>query len=192
MAVNDFGTVDIVVNNASAMAQAGTNELPLKRYDLMADVNMRGTFALTQACLPALRDSSHPAILTLSPPLNMAPAWLGRFPAYTMTKYAMTILTLGWAAEFAEFGIDANCLWPQTRIATAVIRNLLGGDEAVAKARSPRVMADAAMLMLSQPRGTMTGQTLVDADVLAQAGVTDLSRYGGGSSPTLDLYIDPA
>lgn len=189
VAVAEFGGIDVVVNNASAMAQTGTVELAMKRYDLMADINVRGTFALTQACLPALEKSDRPRILTLSPPLNLAPHWLGRFPAYTMTKYAMTLLTLGWAAELD--GIDATCLWPQTRIATAVIKNLLGGDEAVAKARDPRIMADAAVLVLGSEQGRYDGQTLIDADVLADAGITDLSGYGGTDHPTLDLYVDP-
>jgi NAD(P)-dependent dehydrogenase (short-subunit alcohol dehydrogenase family) len=192
IAAEEFGGVDICVNNASAISQAGTADLPLKRFDLMQQINVRGTFALTRACLPLLRKSEHPHILTLSPPLNLAPHWLGRFPAYTMTKYAMTLLTLGWAAEFAEERVDANCLWPQTRIATAVIRNLLGGDEAAAKARDPRIMADAAVWILRQPRGSLTGHTFIDADVLRADGVTDLSPYGGGDSPTLDLYVDPA
>lgn len=187
----EFGGIDIVINNASAMAQVSSSDLPLKRFDLMTAVNVRGTFALTQACLPALRESPHPAIVTLSPPLNLAPNWLGRFPAYTMTKYAMTLLTLGWAAELADDGIDANCLWPQTRIATAVVKNLLGGDEALARARDPRVMADAAVHLLARARGTTTGQALIDADVLGDAGITDLSAYGGGENPTLDLYVDP-
>jgi len=189
VAVAEFGGIDVLVNNASAMAQTGTADLPLKRYDLMADINVRGTFALTQACLPALLKSDRPRILTLSPPLNLAPHWLGRFPAYTMTKFSMTVLTLGWAAEFGE--IDATCLWPQTRIATAVIKNLLGGDEAVAKARDPRIMADAAVQVLTAPPGTWNGQAVIDADVLARAGITDLSGYGGTDQPTLDLYVDP-
>lgn len=188
VAVAEFGGIDVVVNNASAMAQTGTVDLLLKRYDLMADINVRGTFALTQACLPALLKSERPRILTLSPPLNLAPHWLGRFPAYTMTKFSMTVLTLGWAAEFE--GIDATCLWPQTRIATAVIKNLLGGDDAVAKARDPRIMADAAVQVLTASPGTWNGQAVIDADVLAAAGITDLSGYGGTDQPTLDLYVD--
>lgn len=184
-----FGGIDVVINNASAMSQTPTADLSLKRYDLMADVNIRGTFSLTQACLPALRDAPKAHIVTLSPPLNLAPHWLGRFPAYTMTKYAMTVLTLGWAAELD--GIDATCLWPQTRIATAVVKNLLGGDEAVAKSRDPRIMADAAVALLAGPRGTYNGQALIDADVLADVGVIDLSIYGGTDRPTLDLYVDP-
>jgi citronellol/citronellal dehydrogenase len=187
VAVERFGGVDICVNNASAISQAGTEELPLKRFDLMQQINVRGTFALTQACLPWLRRSDHAHILTLSPPLNLAPHWLGRFPAYTVSKYGMTLLTLGWSAEYAQAGIAANCLWPQTRIATAVIKNLLGGEEAAAKARSPEIMADAAVEILSADPAVRTGQTLIDADLLHG----DLTRYGGGPAPTLDLYVDP-
>jgi NAD(P)-dependent dehydrogenase (short-subunit alcohol dehydrogenase family) len=191
-AVERFGGVDICVNNAGAINKAGTLDVPLKRFDLLQQVNVRGTYALTRACLPHLRRSGHAHVLTLSPPLNLAPHWLGRFPAYTQSKYAMTVLTLGWAAEFAADGIAANCLWPQTRIATAVVRNLLGGAEAAAHARDPAIMADAAVHLLATPPSARTGQTLLDVEVLLAAGTTDLSRYGGGEEPTLDLYVDPA
>jgi NAD(P)-dependent dehydrogenase (short-subunit alcohol dehydrogenase family) len=190
-AVATFGGIDICVNNASAISKAGSLDLSLKQFDLMHAINVRGTFTLTRACLPHLQRSDHAHILTMSPPLNLAPRWLGPFPAYTQTKYAMTLLTLGWAAEFADAGIAANCLWPQTRIGTAVTINLMGGAEAMATARTPQIMADAAIEILSTPPGQRTGQTLIDADVLADAGVTDLSPYGGGDSPVLDLYIDP-
>jgi NAD(P)-dependent dehydrogenase (short-subunit alcohol dehydrogenase family) len=191
VAASTFGGIDICINNASAISKSGTAELTLKRFDLMQSINVRGTFALTQACLPHLRTSDHAHVLSLSPPLNLAPHWLGQFPAYTQSKYSMTLLTLGWAAEYAHAGIAANCLWPQTRIATAVIMNLMGGPEAVASSRSPQIMADAAVEILSQPPSTRTGQTLIDAEVLMAAGVHDLSPYGGGDAPTLDLYIDP-
>jgi citronellol/citronellal dehydrogenase len=191
-AVERFGGVDICVNNASAMSQTGTGELAMKTFDLMQQVNVRGTFALTQACLPQLLRSEHGHILTLAPPLNLAPHWLGRFPAYTMTKYAMTLLTLGWAAEFGPQGIAANCLWPRTRIATAAIANLPGGgQDAIARSRRPEIMADAAVEILSRPPTKCSGHTMIDDEVLAEAGVTDFARYGGGESPTLDLYVDP-
>lgn len=190
IAVAEFGGIDICINNASAMAQTGTRDLPVKRLDLMMQVNVRGTALLTQACLPHLEKSTRPHILTISPPLNLAPHWMGRFPAYTMTKYAMTLLTLGWAAELADHGIGASCLWPQTRIATAVVQNMLGGEEAMRKARDPQIMADAATWIISQPTTVVTGQTYIDADVVRMAGVTDLSGYGGPDL-TLDLYVDP-
>jgi NAD(P)-dependent dehydrogenase (short-subunit alcohol dehydrogenase family) len=190
-AVANFGGIDVCVNNASAISKAGTLDLSLKQFDLMQAINVRGTFTLTRACLPHLLQSGHGHILTMSPPLNLAPRWLGPFPAYTQTKYAMTLLTLGWAAEFADAGVAANCLWPQTRIGTAVTINLMGGSAAMAAARTPQIMADAAVLILSRPPGERTGQTMIDADVLAEAGVSDLSPYGGGDAPVLDLYIDP-
>jgi NAD(P)-dependent dehydrogenase (short-subunit alcohol dehydrogenase family) len=190
-AIDTFGGIDICVNNAGVIAKSGTQDLSVKQFDLMQAVNVRGAFTLTRACLPHLRMSDHAHVLSLSPPLNLAPHWLGRFPAYTQSKYALTVLTLGWAAEYAGAGIAANCLWPQTRIATAVIMNLLGGPEAAAASRSPEIMADAAVEVLRQPPSARTGQTLIDAEVLAAAGVRDLSCYGGGDAPTLDLYIDP-
>lgn len=193
-ALDTFGGIDIVINNASAISKDGTEALALKRFDLMQAINVRGTFALTQACLPHLRKSTSAHILSISPPLNLDPHWLGLFPAYTQSKYSMSLLTLGWAAEYAADGIAANCLWPQTRIATAVVRNLTGGDDpekALATSRNPEIMADAAVEILAAPAGARTGQTLIDADILAQAGVTDLEqRYGGGPDPQLDLYID--
>ena len=193
-AVETFGGIDIVVNNASALNVAGTEALPVKRFDLMQQINARGTFLLTQACLGALRKSPDPQIVTLSPPINLAPEWLGRFPAYMISKYGMSLLTLGWAAEFAPGadgagGIRANCLWPQTTIATAAVVNLLGGAEAASRARTPEIMGDAAVALLADP-ARPTGQTLIDVDVLAAAGVTDLSPYGGTDDPELDFFVD--
>ncbi|GKQ39175.1 NAD(P)-dependent oxidoreductase [Streptomyces sp. A012304] len=190
-AVDRFGGVDICVNNASALDVRGTEELPLKRFDLMQSINSRGTFLLTRSCLPYLKHSEHAHILTLSPPLNLDPRWLGAHPGYTLSKYGMTLLTLGWAAEFAQHGIAANCLWPQTMIATAAVSNVLGGEEVASRSRSPEIMADAALAMLTRAPHEQTGQTLVDADVLVEAGVTDLARYGGGQNPELDLFVDP-
>jgi NAD(P)-dependent dehydrogenase (short-subunit alcohol dehydrogenase family) len=189
-AVDQFGGVDIVINNASALVRVGTEETSLKRFDLLQDVNVRGTFALTKACLPYLRKSEHAHILTIAPPLNLAPHWLAPFPAYTQSKYAMTLLTLSWAAEFADAGIAANCLWPQTRIATAAVVNLLGGEEAATQSRSPDIMGDAAVAILSRPPNDVTGQVLIDEAVLREAGVTDFAKYGGGDNPTPDLYVD--
>ncbi|MFD5537459.1 SDR family oxidoreductase [Streptomyces sp. NPDC127079] len=189
-AVDRFGSVDICVNNASALDVRGTEELTLKRFDLMQSINSRGTFLLTRTCLPYLKRSGHAHILTLSPPLNLAPRWLGAHPAYTLSKYGMTLLTLGWAAEFAQYRIAANCLWPQTMIATAAVANVLGGEN-VARSRSPEIMADAALAVLARPPHEQTGETLIDADVLAEAGITDLARYGGGQHPELDLFVDP-
>jgi NAD(P)-dependent dehydrogenase (short-subunit alcohol dehydrogenase family) len=189
-AVDRFGGIDIVVNNASAIALDNTDSLPMKRFDLMQQINVRGTYGLTSACLPYLRKSDHAHILTLSPPLNLSPRWLSAHPGYTLAKYGMTLLTMSWAAEFAEAGIAANCLWPRTTIATAAVLNLLGGIEMASRSRSPEIMADAAVAMLNRPSRELTGKTLIDEDVLAQAGLTDLGRYGGSDNPELDLFVD--
>ncbi|MBW0101184.1 SDR family oxidoreductase [Pseudonocardia sp. KRD-291] len=190
-AADRFGGIDVVLNNASALNLAGSSELTPKRYDLMQQINSRGTFLLTTSALPHLRASDRARVLTLSPPINLAPHWLGRFPAYMLSKYGMTLLTLGWAAEFAEDGIAANCLWPQTTIATAAVVNLLGGGDAASRARSPEIMADAALAVLELPAGR-TGETFIDVDVLSEAGVTDFSAYGGGPDPELDFFVDPS
>ncbi|CAN5387060.1 NAD(P)-dependent oxidoreductase [soil metagenome] len=189
-AVDRFGGVDVCINNASAIATEGTEELSAKKYDLMVDINCRGTFLLTKACLPHLRKSANGHILTIAPPLNLNPYWLGLHPTYTLSKYGMTLLTLGWAQEFADADIAANCLWPQPYIATSAVTNLAGGDELAQSSRSPQIMADAAVAILKRRAGELTGRALIDADVLAEAGVTDLSRYGGGDSPILDLFLD--
>jgi citronellol/citronellal dehydrogenase len=193
-AVEQFGGIDIVINNASALNMAGTEALTPKRFDLMQQINSRGTFLLTRACLPHLKESEDAQIVTLSPPINLAPEWLGKFPAYMISKYGMSLLTLGWAAEFAPgedgtAGVRANCLWPQTTIATAAVINLLGGEEAAARSRTPEIMGDAAVALLSDP-AKPTGQTLIDVDVLAAAGITDLSPYGGTDDPELDFFVD--
>ncbi|MFF0545881.1 SDR family oxidoreductase [Nocardia thailandica] len=186
-----FGGIDYCVNNASAIALAGTEELPIKKFDLMQQIQLRGTYLLSRAALPHLRESANGHILSLSPPVNLDPKWLGAHPAYTLAKYGMSLLTLGWAAEYAEHGVAANCLWPQTLIATAAVQNLLGGDEAVAKARTPEIMADAAVAILARDARTVTGNAFIDVDVLREEGITDLSRYGGTGELEYDIFIDP-
>ncbi len=186
-AVQRFGGVDVCVNNASAIATEPTDALPAKKFDLMHEVNIRGTFLLTRDCLPHLRASANPHVLTISPPINLNPRWLGAHPAYTLSKYGMTLLTLGWAAEFAEAGIAANCLWPQTYIATAAVANMPDGDRLSASARSPQIMGDAAIEIVSRPARETTGGCFIDAEVLRGA---DLSRYGGGDNPIPDLFLD--
>ncbi|WP_308194437.1 SDR family oxidoreductase [Pseudonocardia kujensis] len=188
-AVERFGGIDIVVNNASALNLTGTEELSVKRYDLMQQINSRGTFLLFKAALPHLRKSDRPRVLTLSPPVTMAPHWLGRFPAYALSKFGMTILTLGWAAEFADAGIAANCLWPETAIKTAAVQNLLGGTDTVDRSRDPEIMADAAVAVLSLPP-ERSGETFIDVQILRETGVTDFTRYGGGDDPELDFFVD--
>ena len=190
-AVDTFGGIDICVNNASVLAPVGTLELDPKRYDLMQDVNVRGTFMLSRACLPHLLHSAEPHILTLSPPLNLDPRWLGRFPGYLLAKYGMTLATLALAAEFPQ--VSANTLWPRTLIATAAVGNLLGGEAALARTRSPRIVADAAHAILTGAAGRRTGQTLVDSEVLAAIGVTDLAGYAhvpGATDLATDIFLD--
>ncbi len=189
-AMDRFGRIDACVNNASALALASTDDLPVKRFDLMQQIQLRGTFLFTRACLPHLRRSDNPHVLSLSPPLNLSPEWLGRHPAYTVAKYGMTMLTLGWAAEQAGHGVAANCLWPETTIATAAVANLLGGDQALEGSRSPEIVADAAVEVLTRPARECTGNTFLDVDVLAEAGVSDLSGYGGGTTPSWDIFVD--
>ncbi|WP_101463026.1 SDR family oxidoreductase [Nocardia fluminea] len=190
-AVERFGGIDYCVNNASAIALAPTEELPIKRFDLMQQIQLRGTYLLSSACLPHLRRSDNAHILSLSPPLNLAPEWLGAHPAYMLAKYGMSLLTLGWAAEYAEHGVAGNCLWPETLIATAAVQNLLGGDDAIAKARTPQIMADAAVALLRKDARSVTGNTFLDVEVLRAEGVTDFSPYGGEGDLEYDIFVDP-
>lgn len=189
-AVEHFGGVDIVINNASAISTDPTESLSAKKFDLMMDINVRGTFLLTKAALPHLRKSTNPQVLTLAPPMNMNPYWLGAHPSYTLSKYGMTLLSLGWAAEYADAGIGFSCLWPETYIATAAVTNLADGDTMASQSRSPEIMADAAVEILSRPAAEVNGQTFIDSEVLTAAGVADLSRYGGGDNPIIDIFID--
>jgi citronellol/citronellal dehydrogenase len=172
-----FGGIDAVVNNASAIDLSPTTKITMKRYDLLQDINARGTFALTRAALPYLAAAANPHILTLSPPLNLNPRWAGAHLAYTLSKYGMSLCTLGFADEFADKGIAANSLWPRPTIGTAAIRNLLGGEVAVRKARTPDIMADAAHAILTRDSRACTGNFYTDEDVLREEGMTDFSGY---------------
>jgi citronellol/citronellal dehydrogenase len=176
-AVKTFGGIDILVNNASAISLTGTLDTPMKRFDLMHQVNARATFACSQACLPYLKQAQNPHILTLSPPLNMEARWFAPHVAYTMAKYGMSMCVLGMAAEFAADGIAVNALWPRTVIATAAVQNLLGGDEVIKQSRTPDVVADAAYIILTRSSREFTGQFCIDDEVLASEGITDLERY---------------
>lgn len=188
---NAFGGIDIVVNNASAIDLSSTLELSPKRYDLMQDVNARGTFMLTRAALGHLKARSGAAVLSLSPPINLEPRWLGPHTGYTMAKYAMTLATLGFAAEFGPDGVTAATLWPRTTIATDAVRNLLGGERMLAASRTPAVYADAAHLVLTGAAGDVNGRCLIVEDVLAEAGVTDLARYAAvPGTPDAELFPD--
>jgi citronellol/citronellal dehydrogenase len=190
--VERFGQIDIVVNNASAINLAPIADLEPKRYDLMLDINTRGTFVLSRAALPHLRESDHAHVLTLSPPLSADPKWLRGHAAYTVSKMGMTMLTLGLAADEAEHGVAGNCLWPRTLIATAAVQNLLGGDEAMKRARTPEIYADSAAVILERDPKECTGNAYIDDEVLAEAGITDLSGYAasGDAELQLDLFVD--
>lgn len=194
LAVDRFGGIDIVVNNASALDLRSTREIDMRKYDLMQDINARGTFLLSKTAIPHLERSAHAHVLTLSPPLDLRPQWAGTYLAYTMAKYGMSLVTLGLAQELRGAGIAANSLWPRTTIATAAVANLLGGDQALAVSRTPAIMADAAHAVLVRDPRTVTGQFLIDEQVLAEQGVTDLEHYravpGGGPLET-DLFLDP-
>ena len=183
-----FGGIDIVVNNASAIDVSPSTTVAMKRYDLMQDVNTRGTFLLSRTCVPYLRDADNPHVLTLSPPLSLDPKWYGAHLAYTLAKFGMSMCTLGMSTEHATAGIAFNSLWPRTIIATAAVQNLLGGDAAMARSRRPEIVADAAHHILTRPARTTTGNFFIDDEVLAEAGVTDLALYA--YVPDADLQVD--
>jgi citronellol/citronellal dehydrogenase len=190
--VEAFGGIDIVLNNASAIDLSKTPDIRMKSYDLMQDINCRGTFLLSKSAIPHLREADNPHVLTLSPPINLNPRWAGGNLAYAIAKYGMSLVTLGLAEELKTDGIAANSLWPRTIIATAAVQNLLGGDEAMRRSRSPQIMADAAAAILARPSRTATGNFYIDDEVLAAEGITDLSPYGP-ADPTdlqLDIFLD--
>lgn len=176
-AAEHFGGIDCLVNNAGAINLMGVEHTPLKKYDLIQGVNHRATFLCAQAALPYLKQSPAAHILSLSPPINMAPHWLKPFAPYTVSKYGMTILTLGMAEEFRDYGISCNTLWPATYIATAAVEVNLGGEAAAAVSRKPEIMADAAHAILATGRGELTGHSLLDEQALARIGITDLAGY---------------
>lgn len=190
-AVATFGGIDILVNNASAISLTGTLATPMKRFDLMQQVNARGTFACSQACLPHLLKASNPHILNISPPLNLASRWFAPHTAYTLAKYGMSLCVLGMAEEFRDQGVAINALWPRTVIATAAVMNLLGGEEVMRHSRKPEIMADAALAILTQPSRQCTGNFFIDEAVLTAAGITNFAPYavtpGGGLFP--DLFL---
>jgi citronellol/citronellal dehydrogenase len=167
--------------------------MEMKRYDLMQDINTRGTFVVSKACIQHLKQSENPHVLTMSPPLSLDPKWLQHHVGYTIAKYGMSLCTLGMAAEFRADGIAFNSLWPRTIIATAAVQNLLGGDQAMARSRRPELMADAAHAIVTRPSGETTGNLYLAEDVLADAGVDDFSRYSyGGADAELqtDLFVE--
>ncbi|MEK6211291.1 MAG: NAD(P)-dependent oxidoreductase [Pseudomonadota bacterium] len=188
--VERFGGIDVLVNNASAINISNTLATPAKRYDLMHQVNARGTFVCSQACIPHLMESRNPHILTLSPPLNLNPKWFKDHVAYTMAKYGMSMCTLGMAAEFAPNGIAVNSLWPRTTIATAAVETFF--PQAVASSRKPAVMADAAYAIVTRDSRSTTGNFFIDEDVLRGHGVTDFEQYAVTPGAPLfnDIFLD--
>ena len=191
-AVERFGGIDVLVNNAGAIRLTGTADTPIRRFDLLIDVNLRATFLCTQRCLPHLRRSTNPHVLVLAPPIDLAARWLAPHLAYTISKYGMSMCTLGLAAELAAFGIAANSLWPKTMIGTAAVENLLGGTQVLAQCRQPSIVADAAHVILTQPSRAFTGRFCIDEDVLREAGVSDFSRYAvdPAQAPALDIFVE--
>jgi citronellol/citronellal dehydrogenase len=187
-----FGGIDICVNNASAINLSGTVELPMKRYDLMQDINTRGTFLVSKACVPHLRAAQNPHVLTLSPPLDIKPKWFANHLAYTISKFGMSMCTLGMAEEFRDDGIAFNSLWPRTLIATAAVQNVAGGEAAMNGTRRPEIMADAAYAIFRLPARETTGNFFIDDEVLAADGVTDFEPYSfvAGAQLIPDLYVE--
>jgi citronellol/citronellal dehydrogenase len=189
--VERFGGIDICLNNASAIALDTSETLPMKRYDLMQSINTRGTFLVSRACVPHLRKGTNPHVLTLSPPLNMDPSWFAAHLGYTISKYGMSMCTLGMAHEFAGDEIAFNSLWPRTLIATDAVRNLIGGEAALKRARSPKIVADAAYAIFARDSRTATGNFYIDEAVLAEEGLTDLGEYhqGDGTDLQSDIFV---
>jgi citronellol/citronellal dehydrogenase len=194
--VQRFGGIDLVVNNASAIDLAPTEALSMKKYDLMQDINCRGSFLLSKLSIPALKESArlgrNPHILTLSPPLNLDPKWAGAMLGYTIAKYGMSLTTLGLAEELRGYGIGVNSLWPRTTIATAAIRNRPNGEQRAAASRIPAIYADAAYLVLTSPAKTTTGNFFIDDEVLAAHDITDLDQYRvtpGDGPLNIDLFL---
>ncbi len=191
--VEAFGGIDICVNNASAISLTPTPATPMHRFDLMHQVNARGTFLVSKTCVPHLLESDNPHILNLSPPLNMLEKWFKGHVAYSMAKYGMSMCVLGMAGEFREQGIAVNALWPRTAIATAAVKNLLGGDDMIRRSRKPEIMADAAHVILTKPSREFTGNFCIDDETLESAGITDLSGYAVDPAAELlpDFFVEP-
>jgi len=189
-----FGGIDICINNASAINLAPTEQIDMRRYDLIQQINTRGTFVTSRACLPHLKAASNPHILTLSPPLELQPKWFAGHLAYSLSKYGMSLCMLGLAEEYRADGIACNALWPRTTIATAAVEFALGGPQMMRRSRKPEIVADAAHVILSRPARQCTGQFFIDDSVLAEAGVRDFGAYSVEPGAVLlgDLFIDGA
>jgi citronellol/citronellal dehydrogenase len=189
----EFGGIDICINNASAISLSKSTVIDLKRFDLMQQVNMRGTFVASRACIPYLRRSANPHILALAPPLDLRPVWFAAHLAYTLSKYGMSLVMLGMAEEFRAEGIACNALWPRTTIATAAIEFAVGDAAMLRRSRKPEIVADAVHAIVSKPAREFTGRFLIDEEVLAAEGVTDFAQYSvvPGAAPQPDLFTDP-
>lgn len=189
---DQFGGIDIVINNASAISLTDTEQTSSKKFDLMHSINVRGTFLVTQSVLPFLKKSSHAHIITLSPPVTLKGKWLSPHIAYTLSKFNMTMMAMGWAEEFKKFGIASNAIWPRTTIATAAVQNLLGGEALIKMSRTPQIIADAVYFILKRNPRECTGNCFIDEQVLAQEGISDFSAYAvtpGGPLWT-DLFVE--
>ena len=189
--IETFGGLDILINNASAISLTNTEQTEAKRFDLMHSINVRGTFLVTKHCIPHLKKSSNAHILTLSPPINMDAKWLGPHVAYTMSKFNMSMMALGWANELKKYNIASNALWPRTTIDTAAVRNLLGGEMLANMSRTPQILADAAYYILTKPSAECTGNTFIDEEVFKAVGITDLEKYSvvPGAKLYQDLFV---
>ena len=191
-AVETFGGIDILVNNASAISLTGTEMTEMKRYDLMHSINTRGTFLVSKTCIPHLKKAANPHVLNMSPPLNMETRWFSPHVAYTMAKFGMSMCVLGMAGEYKSAGIAFNALWPRTVIATAAVQNLLGGDQSMKASRKPEILADAAYIIFNKSSKECTGNFFVDDEVLKASGKTDLSEYAstpGSTSYLPDFFV---
>ncbi|UTH38334.1 NAD(P)-dependent oxidoreductase [Pseudomonas sp. KHPS1] len=193
-AAEHFGGIDVLINNAGAIKLVGVEKLEAKRFDLMYQINTRAVMVCSQAALPYLKQSASGHILNLSPPLNLDAKWFAQHGPYTVTKYGMSMLTLGMSEEFKKYGISVNSLWPKTMIATAAIEFELGSRDAFKRARTPAIMADAAHAILSSGGRSLTGRLLIDEDILRERGVSDFEQYRfdpAGGSLVPDLFVDP-
>ncbi len=190
-AIEAFGGIDILINNASAISLSKTEQTEPKAFGLMHDINVRGTFFMSKACIPHLKNSINPHILNLSPPINLDKKWFANHLAYTMSKYNMTMIALGLAGELKKYKIAANCLWPKTTIATAAVRNLLGGEQLINLSRKPGIIADAACYILKRSSVVCTGHCFIDEEVLIEEGISNFEKYSvvPGSKLYPDLFL---
>ncbi len=192
LAVQAFGGIDVVINNASAIQLSNTENTDIKRFDLIQNINVRGSFMMVKDCLPYLKKSNNAHIITIAPPISLNPKWLSPQIAYTISKFSMSMMAMSWATEFKKYNIASNALWPKTIIDTAAVRNLLGGEKMVAMSRKPQIMGDAVYHILSKTSAECSGNLFLDEDVLRNEGITDFEQYavtpGGRLYP--DLYVD--